>query len=169
MAVNPEHLQRLITRVKKTQAELQQSQDRQKLLTERQRLIDSVPDETITEFYCPCHGDFIAPAGKITFTDQQGEVCAYYVSHGRGYKVEDNPSKTFYVCRRKRYITDKHFDPYFKESKMIQRQRQELEIAMLQPDDPRFKKYYGDPYKKYHAQQEAKAKADWEVARKRTE
>lgn len=160
-------VEQLLKHTQETYRQKEADEARQKARTERQKEIDSVPDETITEFYCQCHGDFIAPAGKITFRDQQGQPCAYYVSHGKGYKVGDSPDRAYYVCRRKRYITDKQSDPYYRESKEMAKQRRQLEIDMLQPDDPRFKKYYGDPYKKYYEREEAKAKASWEAGRRK--
>lgn len=154
-------VEQLLKHTQQLYANKEQAEDLEKRRTERQRLIDSVPDKTIMEFYCSCHGDFVAPAGKITFTDSYNQKCAYYVSHGQGYRVGDTPNNNFSVCRRKRYITDKQEDPYYRESKQLQKQRRQMEIDMLQPDDPRFKKYYGDPYKKFYEQQEAKAKAEW--------
>jgi hypothetical protein len=155
----------LLKHTQRLYADKEQSEQLEAKRTERSRLIASVPDVTITEFYCSCHGDFVSHGGKITFKDQHGQPCAYYVSYGKGYKVGETPDKSYYVCRRKRYITDKASDPYFRESKQLAKQRQQMEIDMLQPDDPRFKKYYGDPYAKFNAQQEAKAKAEWENRR----
>lgn len=158
-------VEQLLKHTQQLYADKELDEATKKARSERQTLIDSMPDETITEFYCSCHGDFVAPAGKITFKDQAGQPCAYYVSHGKGYKVGESPDNSYYVCRRKRYITDKATDPYYRESKELAKQRRAMEIDMLQPDDPRFKQHYGDPYKKFYAQQEAKAKAAWERQR----
>lgn len=164
------------TRVKELTAHVQKQFDEKERYkkaedqrTERQRLIDSVPDVTPTEFYCECHGDFIAMGGKCTFKDGYGQMCAYYVSHGTAIgakgNLQGNEGKRWHACRCKRRITDKTDDPYYNDSPLIKKLRKQMEIDMLQPGDPRFKQHWGDPYKQLNAKREAEEKATWESQR----
>lgn len=164
-----ERVEQLTTHVKANYDEKERYAKAEERRTERQRLIASVPDVTPTEFYCKCHGDFIAYGGKIVFKDSHGTLCAYYVSHGKAIgakgNLQGNDGKRWYSCRVKRYITDKTWDPYYTESPLVSQLRQQMEIDMLQPDDPRFKKYWGDPYAKLNAKKEAEDRSLWEKKR----
>jgi|SRR3990167_7050953 len=45
-----------------------------------------------------------------------------------------------------RLITEKHLDPYFRESEKLRRQRAMMEKELIQPSDPRFRTLYKDEY-----------------------
>lgn len=53
-----------------------------------------------------------------------------------------------------RRITDKLTDPYYYQSKMIQRQRHEMADDLLTPDDPRFKIVYPEKWREMVANKE---------------
>lgn len=159
---NPATIQRLIKHLDARYAEKERYESLEEKRTARQRLIDSVPDVQLMEFYCKCHGDFISKGGKIVCHKGQPDVYAYYVSHGTAQGIE-NPRQRWHACRVKRYITDKVQDPYYRESKLLNELRLKMADDLLQPDDPKFKAKYGDPYKKFNDKKEADEKAQWEA------
>lgn len=131
----------------------------------RQRQINDAPTYAKMEFYCRCHGDWVCLAGKVT-GGNIAEPIAYYVPLGGARAMElTGKQRMFKPCKARRWITDKAFDPYYRDSKMIQQQRRQAtqEGWFLQPGDAGFKSKYGDPYKGQYAKLEAEEKAKWEA------
>lgn len=91
----------------------------------------------------------------------------------RGYKVVVWPAawsepiarweRKCIKCGRylRRYITDSHLDPYFRESKELKKLRITYRRDLLQPSDPGFRTLYGDPYKKIHKEEDMTERANF--------
>jgi hypothetical protein len=152
-----QQIKRLGEIVTKQSSERKAYDEKEKLRTERQRFIDAAPTPWNVEFWCSkCKKDFARMAHKIVQLREQwdGIPIAFYEARCPG---------NLHECRRR--ITDKTSDPYYHESLAVRKARQEMEIDMLQPSDPRFKKYWGDPYAKHNEELLAKEKAEWERKR----
>lgn len=90
-------------------------------------------------FYCKfCHRDFSLPAAK-------GEN-----RYGK-WLYASCPS-----CDDKliRYLTDAKFDPYYKLSPKIKKEREEYRKDLIQFDDPEFKLFYKKQWEKMEALKE---------------
>jgi hypothetical protein len=139
--------------VKRQQEERKRDEQVKLFFSERERLIDSLPASITTEFWCAsCLKDFTRQAIKIT-QRWTGVLTAFFETRCACGKY----------CRRQ--ITDKTSDPYYQQSRMLQASKKALEIDMLQPDDPRFRIYYGDPYAKYYENLEAEERRKFELNR----
>ncbi len=140
--------------VTKQANERDKDREAEKKRTELQRYIDSVPSPFKTEFWCQgCQKDFARMAHKVVITAYAKPIAFY----------ECKCPKNLHVCRRR--ITDKGNDQYYRLSKLVRKAQSDHEIDLLQPDDPRFKRYYGDPNKKHYEELEAKEKAAWQSKR----
>lgn len=56
-----------------------------------------------------------------------------------------------------RRITDKDRDPYYFQSLFLMRQRSEMELDLLTPDDPRFKTLYPKQWEELYGKQQKKS------------
>ncbi len=80
-------------------------------------------------------------AYKVVFKSF-GELKAYYEAFTSGF-----PKEMKACCKNlRRQITDKVFDPYYRDSEMIQKQAREAMASgdLLQPRQEGFKTKYGD-------------------------
>lgn len=118
----------------------------------RRATVNAAYDRTMMGFWCDeCEKDFETVGEK-------------HIAHGlnlnTGKSYECTPLRAFYLGRcpqghvARRFITDKHDDPYYYKSEMLRRQRVDLADAMLQPHDPRFRHVYPAQWKKIQAEQE---------------
>lgn len=126
-----------------TQADIDADAERERRFTERRKEIDAAPAVALQQFWCPrCRRDFERMARKrvIMFCEPQRAV--YEARCPRGH-----------WCARR--ITDRANDPYWNESDLIRQERKRMEIDLLQPTDPRFRRIYGDPNAKMNAVREA--------------
>lgn len=154
----------------KKYAELEEHEKIQTLNNVRTETINKSPESQKMLFHCREHGDFETIGFKQT-SMFHSQVTAYYeCPQGRPAvffiydKSGDSHAKLRKgkSCRARRYITDVHLDPYFTESEMVRRERVDFADDMLQPDDPRFKKLYGDPYKRYYEKLEEDERINYE-------
>lgn len=130
-------------------------------LSERQlaRLneIRKAPNWTITDFWCNYHKrDTTGMSYKVVFKSD-GDYCSYYESINTGFPV-------LACCKGlRRHITDKQWDDYYRDSKMIQNQAKEAMANgdLLQPGMEGFITKYGDPNKKKYQQLEKEERANW--------
>jgi hypothetical protein len=134
-----------------------EEREREKLarlfFTERERMVASLPASISTEFWCEaCQLDFIRQAIKITQT-WTGQLTAFY----------ETRCACGAYCRRQ--ITDKPSDPYYQQSRLLQASKRKMEIDLLQPHDPRFRIYWGDPYEGYWDAKEAEERREREKSR----
>lgn len=149
-------IKKLVDVVNRNQEERDKDKKAEEIRNARQSIIDSALDEVVTEFWCvKCQKDFARHAHKQTLHYE--EPCAFYEAKC--------PGCSLYA---RRYITDKHLDPYYHQSKTIKRQRVEMERDFLQPGDPRFNRIYGDPNKKHYEELEKKEREAWERKRQST-
>ena len=153
--------------VQRKQEERERYEQQAKKRDERAREISDAKQIALMEFWCSVHGDFSVLSHKEVLHDYSTipttllarytpipTAIAKFYNHRRRSVSFGKPCKRVY-----RYITDKHLDPYYRDSEMIQRQRVDFERDLIQPWDPRFKLLYGDPYKKYYEQLEAAERA----------
>ena len=150
---------RLLAYAKAKYAEREDHEDKQKRRYERDKLIDEAPEFADLAFNCSLHGDFFSRGYKVVRSDKDPSESriAFYQS----IKTAKG------TCgHARRYITDKHLDPYYKNSELVQIDRQQLAIDLLQPNDPNYAKYWGNPYKKFEEAQAEQEQKDWEAKRK---
>jgi hypothetical protein len=138
---------------------------------ERDRIIDDAAPFAVTEFYCPRHGDFKADAYKVVQRDPtvQGQRIAFYrpIPSRRALFWNGGEPHWGVPCKQAiRRITDKQFDPYYRDSEQLAKERIDHADDFLQPGDPRFNQLYGDPLKPYYERMEAIERAKWEAQRK---
>ncbi len=117
----------------------EQDKKRHEFFNQRKNEIDEADNIKQNEFWCRiCKKDFSAPGYKYerrSWGNSPGYPIAWYVGEcPAGHEA-------------RRYITDKHLDPYYEESENVRWARVEFEKDLIQPNDPRFKKLYGDPFK----------------------
>lgn len=145
-------LQTLKNKLSRRQEERAESEKRTNALRERDQLISSVPYAVETGFWCKtCELDFNRTGLKVTRRAYESEqLLAWYATRCE---------KCYSRCIR--FITDKHLDPYYRESALLQHQRKIQSRDLLQPGDAGFKTLYGDPYKKYHDQMEKAERASF--------
>lgn len=164
-------INRLKSRLAQQYKEKEEYGEKEKKRTARDRLIDSEPKyQREMHFYCHKHGDFIATGGKVVASDwsNPGQRIAWYEAFGHADFVKpDGTVKPGRACKAIRRITDKLNDPFFYESKMLAKLRIDMADDLLQPDDPRFKQVYGDPYKEYHAKLEEEERLAYEKKKQR--
>lgn len=142
MALDLRKVQKLAAIVKSQQEERERYRKAEDIKTERQRTIDQAPTPWTTEFWCQvCSKDYIRLAHKIVISSYEEPIAFYESKCPKGH-----------YCRRR--ITDKMTDPYYFQSEQLRRARVELERDLIQPGDPRFKRIYGDPYKKHYEELE---------------
>lgn len=129
---------KLAQRVERRHEEREQDKLAKEFFRMRENLVVTLPKSITTEFWCSaCQKDFNRQALKVT-QSWTGVVTAFFQT-----KCECGR-----YCRRQ--ITDKTSDPYYRQSKLLRMSTLKMEIDLLQPSDPRFKLYYGDPYQKYN-------------------
>jgi len=160
------NLEKSLKYLKDKYAEKEADEEAQKKREERWKEINDAPTYAPNDFFCSRHGDFKAVGGKV-IEGSASDPIAYYVP------VMSIPAK-FYrdesfsrPCKAKRYITDRRFDPYFRLSEMLHKQRIDQWKDLLQPGDPLFAKYWGDPYKSYYAQKELEERRAFELKKNR--
>lgn len=158
------NLEKSLKYLKDKYAEKEADEEAQKKREERWKEINAAPATAPTDFFCSRHGDFKAVGGKI-IAGPPSDPIAYYVPIKSIKAMFYRDNRLARACSAKRYITDRRFDPYFRESEMLHKQRIDQWKDLLQPDDPRFRSIYGDPYKSYWAQKEAEERAAWERKR----
>ena len=148
-------VEKLTQRVERIYEEKERYEDIEKRQTEREKTIREAPQWCYTDFYCPtCQEDLLKCAAyKVIQSDWTSpQRIAFY--------------EAFRACHKglRRWITDKSFDPYFRQSRMLEQQRREATANgdLLQPDDYGFKSKYGDINKKKWQQMELEEKAKWE-------
>jgi hypothetical protein len=142
-----DQLRRNLTR---RQNEREEAEAREKARYARETLVKGVPYAIQTDFWCrTCELDFNRTGLKVVRTAfDSGLLCAWYATRCE---------KCYTTCIR--FITDKHLDPYYHDSEMLRVQRIAQSRDMLQPGDPGFQTYYGDPMKKYYDEIEQQARA----------
>ncbi len=98
---------------------------------DRVRAIMDAPRYARVDFWCDiCKRDCSGVGYKQICTIRERVPTAWYVGFcQKGHRL----------IRR---ITDKGSDPYYSQSLFLMRQRSEMEIDLLTPDDPRFKIFY---------------------------
>lgn len=123
---------KLIKRLKDRKEQQETTKNLKKYFKQRQEAIDKAEDKKRTDFFCRnCKTEFDALGRKVIST-YRGMRASYHATCKCGSDCE-------------RYITDEQNDPYYFLSPKLNKLRQQYEIDLLQPDDPRFKTYYGDP------------------------
>lgn len=146
-------LDKLKEHVQKTKQDLERDRELQKQREERTKLISDAPEWTTMDFWCSsCREDLTTKAYKVVQADWtvKGQQIAFYEAYRACHK------------RLRRYITDKHTDPYFLQSEMLRRQQIDHELDFLAPFDPRFRLKYGDPNKKLYEAMEAEERANYQ-------
>ncbi len=153
-------VEKLTQRVEKSFEERQYYEDLQKKQQEREKIIREAPEWCYTDFYCPtCRDDLLKCAAyKVIQSDWTSpQRIAFY--------------EAFKACHKglRRWITDKSYDPYFRESRMLEEQRREATANgdLLQPNDYGFITKYGDPNKKKWRQMELEEKTKWQQAKEK--
>ncbi len=148
-------VEKLTKRVENLYNERQRYDDLQQALQARNKLINEAPQLTRTDFWCStCREDILnCMAYKVVEKDwcYPYQKIAYYESYRACHKG------------LRRRITDKHTDPYYRESAMIRIQARAARDSgdLLQPHDFGFQTKYGDPNKKLYAKQEAEERANF--------
>ncbi len=146
-------------RIDYNQEQRKRDKQRSERDSETRRTIDESPGIAKMDFWCEkCRQDF---------TGEGIKAIPYGLDLNSNEHYELSPLRAYYIghCptghRAIRYITDKHRDPYFYQSVMLQHQRVEYADDILQPSDERFRKVYGDPLKPYYEAQEQEERANW--------
>ncbi len=149
-----QRLSRLASRVESNRAQRARDKDRGQECRDRLRMINDAPHEARTGFWCvECARDVVAWAGKITQRMDTQRPRAYYQAFC---------PKQHRLIRR---ITDKQWDPYYHQSRIMRMERARQADDMLQPDDPRFRQVYPEVWKKMEAEREAaREQADTQYA-----
>lgn len=165
-----ELITRLKARVDKVQADRAKVETDYKAANARAIAIAAEPDvQEEMHFYCRKHGDFVANAVKVEFTDNFGQPCAYFQPFGRAQFIDARTRQITFgtsCSHTRRFITDKHLDPFYGQSKMLARLRIEMADDLLQPGDEGFEAKYGDPYKDYNERMDAQERNEWQNNRK---
>jgi len=121
--------------------ERKRSEDLDKKNSERMNDIKAAKDYRVMDFYCDeCEADFIN-LGYKDVIDCYDELVAKYET-----KCPYCGTKSI------RRITDTIDDPFYRKSRKVRNDREQAEIDMIQPGDPRFKTYYPEQYKKLEEQ-----------------
>jgi hypothetical protein len=136
-------IQQLTEVMQRKYAEMERQQKEDEQRYDRETFIAKQPAMIETQFYCPEHGDFSAIGVKVVFKDDKGQFCAYYQAKGGALFFTGRWGQ---ACKAKRYITDKLLDPYYTTSEAIIKYQRQHADDFLQPNDPRFKLLYGDPF-----------------------
>lgn len=127
------HIKELIERQEERSADRTYHLNKQKDKDERMSLIKDVPNKVLTDFYCRhCRKDFKAESIKEVEIDWS--CTTQYIAF---YKTKC-PIGHWNI----RYITDKHRDPYWKQSKASQRDQGEHYADTLQPFQTGFNMLY---------------------------
>lgn len=96
---------------------------------DRDKTIADAPSTTITTFWCrKCRKDRDG-LGEKRVISWDGESFAYYHSYRLCHSL-------------RRYITDRHIDPYWRESRELKKQRAIHAQDILQPGDDGFDMLY---------------------------
>jgi ssDNA-binding Zn-finger/Zn-ribbon topoisomerase 1 len=66
-----------------------------------------------------------------------------------------------------RHISNARRDPYWKRSKMVQEDARRYWKDLLQPNDPRYSTYYGNPDKAFIEKAEKEERERWEKNKRR--
>lgn len=129
-----------ITKLKKI-VDKQQAQrlteEKRLALTENETLIKEAPKFCLKAFYCQhCKTDFVTQAYKQVFNWGE-ETLAKWIPIKAKHKGCSYPVY--------RHITDVLADPYYRYSKLVQKQQKQYAKDLLQPGQYGFKTLYGDP------------------------
>lgn len=166
MGIDWGRVDKLKKRVEYNRSQRDQDEEREKQQTARKRTIHAEPlVQKEMHFYCSIHGDFIANGARVEFVDNYGQTCGYFKAFGGAYFIDAKTKrKTFGTAcpHGRRFITDKHLDPFYGQSKMLQRLRVEMADDLLQPGDPGFEAKYGDIYKDYNERMDADERIKWQ-------
>lgn len=145
-------IQKLRKRAEQLLKEKHEAEQQQSKRTERDRLIAGEPPfQREMHFFCPQHGDFVATGAKVVQSDwtAPGAKIAFYEAFGdAAFLGLDGSITRGKACKARRRITDRLFDSFYTDSWMLHKLRIDMADDLLQPNDPRFKAKYGDPYKK---------------------
>lgn len=108
----------------------------------RKEAIDDSPRIAEQGFWCgECDADFDTQGLKQVRLLTDGTLVAWYYGWCPvGHRVL-------------RYITDKHRDPYYRESFIVRRQAIDFVDDLMQPTDPRFALRYPEAYAAWQDQQ----------------
>lgn len=155
--MDPQKINRLKKRVDKNKAFREAEALRIKDAHERLLAYNQAPETTRMDFWCTdCRKDFQAFAFRSVRT-------VLNLDTGRSHI--DEPLFAWYEgkCPKghiaRRYITDKHIDPYYDQSRLVAAQRAEFADDLVQPSDPRFKKLYPAAWREMEAAREAQESA----------
>jgi hypothetical protein len=129
------NLNKLIAHYDALQAERARRKAIEEPFNARIREIKDAPRVTKYDFWCTeCGQDFVGLAWKQVSGVRQELPCAWYVGKcPKGHKAI-------------RKITDKNTDHYYDLSRMVAKQRYDMQDAFLTPDDPRFRILYPKQY-----------------------
>ena len=129
---------------KKLEAERKEIKRRKEELAE----IERMPYNKMVDFYCKRCDKDMKLLGRKRFTTYMGGRAWYETDCKCGSKLM-------------RRINDKKFDPYFRESKRLREDRRRYWRELLQKDDIRYKRVYGDFEYKAEVDQEEKLRKDF--------
>lgn len=112
---------------------------RVKARMERERMVkDALEVVPNLEFWCSaCRKDFVGYGYKQTRKLPGNTLIAFWYGHC--------PK----LHRSMRRITDKHNDPYYRESELVLRQALQFSDDLMGPDDPRFALRYPQAYERW--------------------
>lgn len=138
-------INQLKRRIDKNKAFREAEALRTKDARDRLAAYNQAPATTRYDFWCDeCRADFQGLAHRRV---------RMVLSLDTGLSRIDEPLFAWYEAKcpknhvARRFITDKHVDPYFEKSRLVAAQRAEFADDLVQPSDPRFKKLYPAAWK----------------------
>lgn len=171
MRNNQEQVERLRRIVDETMDGRAKDQAAYQSANSRRIALDAEPHvQKEMHFYCREHGDYVADAIKVEFNDQGGHPSGYFKPFGRAQFIDARTRQVTIgtSCNHaRRFITDKHLDPFYGQSKMLARLRVEMADDLLQPGDVGFEAKYGDPYKEANERRDAQERQEWQNNKQR--
>lgn len=151
--LNPKRVESLVNRIEERRGSRAQEVARTQESRDRIKAIREAFPVVILDFWCDtCKRDFEGRAHKEVKDMETPWPDARYVTH-----CPDG-----HTCLRR--IVDKHRDGFYYQSIKLQRQRMQMEDAMLQPHDPRFKTVYPQQWRKMQEEAEQQREYDDMIA-----
>ena len=151
---------KLTKRVENIYDERQREEDEDKRRQARRKECEQADDITKTDFWCTRHGDTTGMAYKVIFRNSDGLNAYYEAFNNHAWPKE------LMTCGCKglrRWITDKHQDPYYVKSEKIRLEARKAQDSgdLLQPGDWMFDIKYPEHKRKLNERLEKEAKANW--------
>jgi hypothetical protein len=141
-------IRKLAEVVERTQEELDAEEEHQKRIGERVKEITAAPFRQRLPFWCgKCRRDLEA-IGTKNIIEYALPIAFYRAACPKGHRII-------------RHITERLSDPYFHESAFVRRMAREMERDLIQPGDPRFRRIYGDPARRYYESLEQRERTEY--------